>query len=183
MSKETPASNALIATPETPVPETPKTQTNWDALTKAGLRPTVVFCQAYADQSGRLLSRVDTSCHSRLIPKAENLITHYKGGHGGEFKIGVRKSDNKPSPMWAELAAAGIEAVDFRCEVCGVPLRFHPTSFIQHLRSHTGKTKQAYIQMTRDIPGSLGMFSFKLGKQVGDSQLEDNDEYSDEDQF
>jgi hypothetical protein len=177
---DSPVSNTSVATPE--APPAPKSTTNWAALTKAGLRPTVIYCQAYADRSGRLLDRVDSSCHSRLVPKTDSLLNHLRGGHGGQFKIGLRKSDKSASPIWDELAIAGIEAVDFRCEVCGVELRFNLTSFTNHLRSHAGKTRQAYQEMTRDNPGSIGMFSIKLGKAVGESQLEDLDELSDSDE-
>lgn len=173
-------------TPDTAAPETtspneaqPKTYTNWSAFEKAGLKPTTIYCKAY-----RPVFRNDSSCHTKLIMKADSLVNHAMPepqghGHGGGFLFCLKKTDsNKPVAIWGEIQNAALEAVDFRCEVCNAQLRFHPTSFNAHLKPHAGKTKQAYQEFSREHPGAVGFFSLKLSKERPEN-LEDADEFAD----
>lgn len=157
----------------------PKTYTNWSAFAKAGLKPVGIVCKAY-----RPLFRSDFSCHTRLIAKAESLVSHALNepqghGHGGGFLFAFKKTDsNKPVQLWEDIQNQGLECVDLRCAVCNANLRFHPTSFNPHLRNHNGMTKKAYDELQGQFPGSIGFFSMKLSKERPEN-LEDADEFAD----
>lgn len=164
-------------TPKTAAPAAvvSKTYTNWNALTIAGLRPTMIECQAY-----RPALRGDNSCHTRLLPKGDSFINHIGHDHGGGFRLSLRKSDGKASPLWAEIGELGLEAHDFRCAACGAEVRFHPTSIMQHMKPHQGMTKQAYQQLARSSPGAVGFFNVFLKKGRPEQALTDADEFVDD---
>lgn len=157
------------------VSKTPTTFTNWNALTIAGLRPTMIECQAY-----RPALRGDNSCHTRLLPKGESFSNHIAHEHGGGFRLSLRRSDGKASPLWAEIAELGLEAHDFRCAACGAEVRFHPTSIMQHMKPHQGMTKQAYHQLARSAPGAVGFFNVLIKKGRPEQALTDADEFIDD---
>lgn len=119
-----------------------KTYTNWKAFDQAKLVVTSAKCESY-----RPVFLHDGSCHSNLILKAENFIRHIQGDHGGGFRLFVKaaEANGKASPLWQELADAGLEAHDFRCEICDKQLRFAPSSFIGHLKAHSGKTRRVNL--------------------------------------
>lgn len=147
------------ATPTHPKAE-PRTQTNWQALTKAGLRPVTIWCQQYPLQ--RNMPYRDESCHSRLPLKAECLHSHTRGGHGGGFLLAVRTTDGKQSAVWPELFARELEAHDFRCAVCDKAVPLSVSGFAQHMRPHTGMTKQAYKELKAMQPLAEGFFNVML---------------------
>lgn len=148
----------------TPVAETPKpkTFTNWKAFEQAKLVPATIKCEAY-----RPVFQHDASCHSNLLFTVETLQRHIDGDHGGGFRFFLKQTDGKPSPLWKALEEAGLEAHDFRCEICDKQLRFHPSSIIPHLKAHGGKTR-------RVLPG--GVFNMVLSKGRPEIELTDEDE-------
>ncbi len=162
-----------VLTPAVAVTAKPKSFTNWDALNGAKLKPVAMICQEYR---GR---RADFSCHTKLPFSASIIKNHISAEHGGGFKFAVRQSDSKPSKLWNEIAEAGLEAHDFRCDVCDAVVRFHPSAIIPHLKPHRGKSKQAYQEMTRNNPGAVGMFDvqFAVGGPTSEQMVEDEDEF------
>lgn len=145
-------------TASTPVEETPqvteskpKTYTNWKAFEQAKMVPTSIKCEGY-----RPVFQHDASCHTNLKFDSQTLIRHIQGDHGGGFRFFLKQGD-KISPLWADLAEAGLEAHDFRCEICDRILRFHPASFLVHQKAHAGKTR-------RVLPGGAYNLTLSLAK-------------------
>lgn len=137
-----------------------KTFTNWDAFAKAGLRPVTITCQAYAPYH-----RVDRSCHSNLRFKPEDFKRHMPGC-GGALQLTLKKVDGKESALWKELSESGLEAHDFRCDICDKQLAFRPSSILPCLRAHSGKTRRVH-------PG--GKFNITLGEvREQDEELSDD---------
>lgn len=134
-----------------------KAYTNWDALAKSGLVPLVINCQSY-----RPVHMADFSCHTALKMDVPTLRRHMVSEHGSAFEIFLKRTDGKESPLWQELSAAGLEAGDFRCGCCSKPVRLHPTSILQHSRSHAGDTKQRYNQIKDIKTGVTAMFRVTL---------------------
>lgn len=154
-----------------PVSATPNsTYTNWDAFAKIGLVPVALECHAY-----KPVHLSDFSCHTRLKFDSETLKRHMVGEHGGAYLFALRSSDGKISPLWKDLAASGLEAQDFRCEVCDAVLRFHPSSIAQHNKPHRGKTRMAYRQLSDTYAKATGFFSMTLGAQR--PEVEDSEEF------
>jgi len=144
---------------QTPAPKR-QTETNWDALTRANLKPVTVYCQQYPLQ--RNMPFRDNSCHTRLPLKAEVLTAHTAGGHGGGFTLCVRTTEGKPSKMWDELRERGMGAFDLRCAVCDKAVALAPNSFGIHMRPHSGMTKQAYKEFLGAHPNATGFFNVTL---------------------
>lgn len=149
----------------------PRTTTNWKAFQDAGLIPVAVKCQAYHPTHLQ-----DTSCHTKILPTAENIKRHTAAEHGGAFAFYLRKTDGRPAKFWEELMTSGLEATDFRCGTCKGELRFHPSSFLAHLKGHRGVTRQAYAEIMRDQPKSMGMVEVTVGDTAA-MQPEETDEY------
>lgn len=135
-----------------------KVVTNWSALKSAQVVPTSLECNSY-----RPFHRVDLSCHTRLVPRAESVVRHLEMGHGGGFQIKLRRAD-KPWPEWERLGELGLEASDFRCEICDKQVPFHPIHILNHLKSHSGKIK-------RVSPG--GVFNLTVTSQAVAPPIED----------
>lgn len=149
----------------TPAVESPKTYTNWKAFEQARLTPVVIKCDGY-----KPVHLADMSCHTQLIPKAENLKRHVEGDHGGGFSFQLKikdAGDKVPSAFWDELSTTGLEAHDFRCDNCDKQLRFHPSAIIPHMKAHGGKTRRVY-------PG--GRFNLTLSLAKPETYLLDEDE-------
>lgn len=144
-----------------PLAEKSKTFTNWRAFGDAHLAPETLFCQAY-----KPIHLSDMSCHTKLLFKAETLKRHIEAEHGAGFQFLVRNTDGKVSPFWADMENLGLEAHDFRCDVCDQELRFNPTTILRHLRPHAGKTRKSR-------PG--GMFNLTLGFSKPDTSESDGD--------
>ena len=115
-----------------------KTYTRWDAFEKAKVVPVTVICDVIKQHPA------DEACKTKLIPSAENMINHFKMGHGGGFQLRVKLSDGKPSPVWKALNDAGMEAVQLRCEVCDRQVEISTRDILNHLRPHQGKFRGAY---------------------------------------
>ena len=148
-----------------------RTTTNWKAFQDAGLVPVAIKCQAYHP-----IHLNDVSCHTKLTFTAENLQRHTAMEHGGAFQIYLRKTDGRPAKFWEDLMASGLEANDLRCGSCKGSLRFHPSSFMAHLKGHRGITRQSYAEILRDQPKSIGMIEVTVGAAYG-VQAEESDEY------
>lgn len=144
-------------------PTKPKTFTNWKAFADAKLTPATISCQAY-----KPIHLADMSCHTRLLFHAATLKRHIEAEHGAGFQFLVKNTDGKPSPFWTELEELGLEAHDFRCDVCDEELRFNPTTILRHMRNHAGKTRKA---------GPGGMFNVTIGFSAPD-RSEDDGEYA-----
>lgn len=129
-----------------------KSFTNWQALIDAKLVPAEIICQAYLP-----VHPTDLSCHTRLVDSASNMLVHaFEREHLGGFSIKLRETDGKPWAGWNELAAAGIEASDFRCEICDQQIPFKPINIKKHMRPHAGKLRrtrnggQFWLTLSRD---------------------------------
>jgi len=145
-----------------------KSFTNWDAFAKAGLRPVTVTCQAY-----KPIHLADRSCHTNLQFTAEALTRHLQADHGGAIQLTLKKVDggNSVGGFWKALSESGLEAHDFRCDVCDKVLRFHPTSILSCMRAHNGKTR-------RVMPG--GHYNITLGAGRTYNESDDYDESGEE---
>lgn len=167
--------SATLAEKSVPAVSASKTATNWSVFEKAHLTPVTIKCDAYSIP-GENFS--DFSCHTALQFKTDSFKEHIKHEHGNRFRFILRLNDGKASPLWKDLEASGLEAADFRCEVCNEKLRFHPASLQRHLKPHQGKIRQAYAELARNNPKAVGFFCFTLGSQPAEEQLEDLDEYN-----
>lgn len=156
---------------EAPIAATPKTFTNWDALNVARLKLVVLTCARY--RGGQL---PEPSCHTRLPHSVGTIKAHIAAEHGGTFRLAVRQSDAKSSKLWSELAEAGLESHDFRCDVCDAVVRLHPSAILPHLKPHKGKTRMSYSEMTRNNPSATGMFGVTFASGRAEQTLEDEDE-------
>ena len=150
---------------KTPEPVKSKTYTNWKAFNQARLVPTILTCSAY-----KPVHLADMSCHTKLLITGESVQKHIEHDHSGGFIVQVKTSDGKLSNFWQELEDLGLEAHDFRCDICNKILRFHASSIIPHMKAHGGKTR-------RVLPGGLFAFTISAGRpeQALDDEDEDND--------
>lgn len=127
-----------------------KTHTKWEALEQAKLIPVRVMCDGY-----RPFHAFNLGCHTKMQINVEQWINHVKGGHGGGFMMKFRKGD-KPWPGWRQVAEAGLESVDFRCEICDQQIPFNAMHILKHMRAHNGK-------MRRVLPGGVYNITFSIG--------------------
>lgn len=171
-----PVPSATAATDTASTKPESKTYTNWNAFNLAKLRPVMVVCQGY-----RPAMRQDFSCHTRLIPSGETLSKHIAHDHGGGFRLSLRRSDSKASPLWDDIADQGLEAHDFRCAACNAELRFHPTSLAPHSKPHSGMNRQSYAELARLAPGATLFINVLLKKGRPEAGLTDEDEFEDND--
>ena len=111
--------------------------TNWAAFERAGLVPKEIVCQGYLP-----IHRADMSCHTRLVPKAENLISHTQNDHGGGFRVTVKRTEGKAWAGWEELKKLGADCFDLRCDVCDAVLQFQPNHLLAHMKAHQGKNRR-----------------------------------------
>ncbi len=140
-----------------PLPEK-KTTTPWRVLEKTLLAPVWIKCQGYKPVFG-----LDLGCHTKFPTKsttiAQSILAHIANDHGGGFQMKL-KEVQKPWPGWAALEAAGIEALDFRCEVCDEKLVFNAPRLKRHLAPHSGKSRRVFpdffatfnLHLAPDIP-------------------------------
>jgi hypothetical protein len=132
--------SATVEANETSIKITPAT-TKWEVFEKAGLRPVEIVCNQY-----KPFHLSDNSCHSRVLPKFDNLMTHLDGDHGGGFYIKFEKSDGKPWAGWKELKANGVELYDIRCDHCGQVLPLNGQILQSHLfKMHRGERAKSII--------------------------------------
>ena len=118
---------------------TRKTYTRWDAFEKARVVPTTIICDVIR------LHPADEACKTRLALEAKNLISHaVELGHGGGFQVKVKQTEGKSWPGWSQLAEAGMEIVQLKCEVCDKQVQISPRDIANHLRPHQGKFRGAY---------------------------------------
>ena len=114
-----------------------KTFTNWGAFKKASLTPVQILCTEYQPFHTSV-----TGCHSRLLLTAEAMLQHITADHGGGFQLTLVQAA-KPWDGWDKLEAAGLEAADFRCDVCDAVLRLTPSNILKHMRTHISKFRRA----------------------------------------
>jgi hypothetical protein len=131
--------------------EESKCLTNWDAFAEAGLVPVSIRCQDYFPAQ-----RSDASCHTTFAISVENVLRHMSEEHGsgGGFELTVRRTEGKKSPFWAEMAKAGIEIHDFRCD-CDKEVPLVPRRMLNHCKSHVGRTHNT-------IPGGVFHVTLRL---------------------
>jgi len=122
---------------EPEVPAAPTTVTNWKVLTQGGFIPVRVKCDGYKGNHP-----AELSCHTVFAPTTVNILRHMASDHGlGTFKIKFRLSDKGTSPIWAELAAAGVEIQEFYCPHCREQVPMSPRRIIYHLQGHPGANR------------------------------------------
>ena len=143
-------SDPVQPTAETVVASEKKCFTNWSAFTKALVAPSEITCQGYQP-----MQRVDMACHTRLRFNPQTLIDHVRADHGGGFRFKLKETQ-KPWPGWAEFEKLGVEAHDFRCEVCDKVIPFHPNHIKNHMRPHAGKVRRVFSD-------HHSIFNFTLG--------------------
>ena len=136
---------------ESEAPPIQKVVTKWSALDEARLVPTKITCEGY-----RPTHRVDNGCHSRLRLNPSYMKQHLEGGHGGGFRLYLRKGD-KPWPGWKICVEQGLEAVDFRCEVCDAVVPFSPMHIAKHMKAHSGKSRRVLTGGVFNITLSVGI--------------------------
>ena len=114
--------------------------TPWENLANGGIVPIRVMCQDYQP-----IHRADMSCHTNLQIKAPALTSHMTEEHGagGGFYFQLRHRPGQKSDLWGELAEAGVEMHDFRCDVCDEQLPLTPRRVVRHIAAHAGKMRSA----------------------------------------
>ncbi len=149
-----------VSTEVEPV-EQPKCLTKWEAFEEAGLVPTEVWCWDYFPAS-----RVDMSCHSRLMLNGEAVVRHMSPEHGtgGGFKMKLKRTERKSGTFWADLKKSGVELHDFRCDVCDKDIPLTPRRILKHMEAHSGRTHNT-------VQGGTFLFSLRF-----DPALEGNEE-------
>ena len=124
-----------VETNPAPTPQPSKSLTKWEALKNFAVKE--VKCSAYPP-----VHKGDDSCHTRLRPTdAQQMVDHINGGHSGAFQF-VLEEGTREFPLWKQLAALGVEAQDFRCEICDKVIPFHTNHILPHMRPHSGKLKR-----------------------------------------
>lgn len=114
-----------------------KTITKWSVFEEAGFIPIQVKCDGYENFHDSSLS-----CKTSVVPSSKNIIGHMDPDHGGGwFKIKLGRSDVKKSPIWKELADAGVEIQDFKCPHCRQQVEVSPRRISYHLGMHPGATR------------------------------------------
>ena len=154
-----PAEKSTMAAPQ-PAEATRKSATNWMALAKAGVKPVTVRCQTYPP-----IFRSDASGHSALQVNSATLKRHREGEHGGAYYVQLTPKAGKASTFWQDMEDSGLEAQDFRCEICDKVLRLplHQSNFVPSavcMRPHAGKTRRVY-------PGGKFNFYVSMSKPEG----------------
>lgn len=131
----------------------PKLITNWKAFDQANLGVKFVQCDGYAP-----IHPYNQGCHTKLRPTADAMSSHIDGEHQGGFVVQLTQ-DSAPSPLWKELADAGYEIRDFRCDHCNGEVRLHPKKLAEHgWKQHPGKFSKTrpdghfLITLTKETP-------------------------------
>lgn len=143
----------------TKIPTTKSSGTNWGVFKEAGLVPVKIVCDGYYP-----IHRANLGCHSKLQLTAEAMINHLDQDHGGGFQITLKRTDGKPWDGWDKLQEAGIEIVDFRCDVCDEVLRLNPMIILRHFAPHSGKTRR---------PRQGGTFNLTISRTANPDYLEE----------
>ncbi len=82
------------------------------------------------------------TCHSKLVPTAENVERHIDPAHGGGwFRVRLRISDGKKDPLWKGLGEKGIELQELYCPHCRAHVPLVPRQIIAHLQPHAGANR------------------------------------------
>jgi hypothetical protein len=118
--------------------DTDRSLTKWEAFDEGELIPIQVKCQDYQP-----IHPWDTSCHTNLIPTANNVVRHMADEHGsgGGFAVQLRHRPGQKTKLWKELSEAKVELHDFRCDVCNEQLPLVPRRVIKHFAAHAGKSR------------------------------------------
>ena len=176
-----PSLDETFATPSLEVlsPSKERTRTNWRALADAGLVPIMLDCQAY-----KPTHLADMSCHTHIRFNTDTIKRHIGGEHGGGFQLFVKRQDSKKSkesPLWEDLMNSGLEAADFKCNICHAEpqqmLRFSAAEILQHVKPHRGKTRQEYQLMLQRNPRSEGLLNITFAPQASAEVNEEDDEF------
>jgi hypothetical protein len=126
-----------VEIPKKAEPAARKTYTNWKAFRDGRFVPVRVRCEGYLGAHP-----ADMSCHTNIHPSSENIISHMRPEHaGGWFKMRLRVSDSKPSPIWDDLEAANVEIGQLYCPHCRSEVQLTPRSILQHLQPHAGANR------------------------------------------
>jgi len=114
--------------------------TPWENLYEGSLIPIRVTCQDYQP-----IHPADMSCHTNLPISSKVILNHMAPEHGagGGFLFQLRNRPGQKSELWKELAEAGVEVHDLRCDVCDEQLPMVPRRLIRHISAHAGKFRSA----------------------------------------
>lgn len=128
-----------------------KKTTNWAVFDKAQLVPTEITCLAY-----REFHPHDGACHTRLPIDGDVVLNHVQGQCGGGFQFRLKESP-RPWSGWKKFAEAGLELLDFRCEVCNDRLPLNVARIREpHMKPHSGKFRRVF-------PDFHSVFNLTLG--------------------
>lgn len=144
MSKTEAVKNEEKLQPAPSVEQVVEEKTDWDVLGQTGLAIARLRCDGYR---GAHVS--DKSCHTTLIPTAENVLRHMapehggddKGGHWFKFKLRptAKMKDNPALTIWKDLKAAGVEIKELFCPHChATDFEITPRRLMYHLNPHPG---------------------------------------------
>jgi hypothetical protein len=129
------ATTKTVQTDET-APTIEPSLTKWEAFDKANLQITNLVCDSPN-------APYNAGCHTNLVPRAENVLTHINAEHGGGFIASVRVSDGKPWQGWQRLKALGVEMLALRCAHCGHDIPLNPQHILRHLKPHPGLLRRS----------------------------------------
>ena len=147
--------------PEKNQASTPTSITNWAAFEKAALNPTEIVCVGHKPFHAH-----DSGCHSRVIPKPENIAFHIAGEHGGGFDFSLVPAQGKVWNGWDALAKMQLEIQDLTCGICNHPVRVHTQALLNHMKTHLNGNRKR-------VPG--GLFRITIGTNIPEKLAEDDE--------
>lgn len=160
---------ASVAKESTVAEVVQRSDTKWDAISKARLIPQEIICEGYHP-----LHPHNAGCHSRLRLTSKSILDHVNADHGNKngvgFSIQLRESDGRVWNGWEEMSVAGLEAFDARCDVCDEQAKFQPQWFLKHIKPHAGKSKR---------PKANKVFWFTINSQYKELPQEDDEFFQD----
>lgn len=114
------------------------TITDWSVFEQAGVGLRYVQCDAKGP-----LHPYDNSCHTTIQPRADAMLPHVKA-HDGGFFISFKENYGRGQtdiPVgkwngWKEFEKLGLEIADFRCAVCGHPVKLAARYIQAHNKTH-----------------------------------------------
>lgn len=143
------ATTKTVQESEAPVAKTEeksqsKTHTNWRLFEEFGFIPVSIKCDGYKSNHPS-----DLSCHTNIVPSAENVVRHSNPEHGGGwFKVRFKVSDTKKSTLWKGLEDAGVELREFYCPHCGEQVPVEGRRILFHLNYHPGRNRVNLLPQT-----------------------------------
>lgn len=150
-----------------------KTYTNWEAFTKAKLRPVNIKCQGY-----KPTHTYDAGCKTNLTFDVDTLIEHIKRDHGGGFEMVLRVGANAWEG-WNLFQSKGIEITDIKDFLTDADVRIQPGELLKYTKSRRGKNKEAQMRHNGLLAGGIPTAIFNITLGFNKPSITD-DEYNQE---